>query len=147
MFICVRDVASTAKKHQNQNAERNFVSKISLKNYKCRLHILQQQQKYVHTKILFSVYIRRVKINFILCCCCIVVRSWQNFTLENEFCILDCRHFYWKWKQIFLSQTTENENENMCSLCQNVCFCEFFACVFVAGCFTAHKRRMIEREI
>jgi hypothetical protein len=72
MCTCVRDIEATAtvaaKKLQNQNAERNFTNKISLKNYKCRSrqHILQQQQKYVHTKILFSVYIRRVKINFFL---------------------------------------------------------------------------------
>ena len=95
VHLCERywSYSSSSKKLQNQNAERNFTNKISLKNYKCRsrLHILQQQQqKYVNTKILFSVYMRRVKINFFTAtdADCIVVRSWQNFTPENEFCIL-----------------------------------------------------------
>ena len=50
--------ASKRKKNIKIKMQREILLvKSASKNYKCssRLHILQQQQKYVHTKILFSV--------------------------------------------------------------------------------------------
>lgn len=135
VYMLVWEIYST-KKHQNQNAERNFVSKISLKNYKCRqqtAHIATTTKICAHKNFIFGLYTEsQNKVFFAAVAAslfvhCKILHPRMNFV----FCILDCRHFYWKWKQIFLSQTTENENENMflCSLCQNVCFCAF-ACEF-----------------
>ena len=155
MCTCVGNIEATYSKQAKKNIKIKMQREILLvksasKNYKCssRLHILQQQQKYVHTKILFSVLYTESqnKLFFFCCCCCIVVRSWQKF--YNREWILYILYFRFAGTFIesenrFSSHKTtenENENENMCAACAKMCaFVHFSHVFFVVGKICSYK--------
>ena len=166
MCTCVGNIEATYSKQAKKNIKIKMQREILLvksasKNYKCssRLHILQQQQKYVHTKILFSVLYTESqnKLFFSAAVAASLFVHGKNFTPENEFCIfciLDLPALLLKVKTDFPLTKLPKMKMKMkicvlflCSLCQNVCFCAYFACVFCCWKNLFIQRRMREREI